>query len=92
MLLLPQNRPGCKPMPKMLEKKFNIAPLINNGRPILQIRRHIVRRTDIDAILKEILTRGEIRILAIVRFRDKFTARRRLKELGIFPDLNEQKK
>ena len=76
---------------KFLEKRFNIAPLINNGRPILQIRRHIIKREDIDVILKEILSKGEIKILATVKFRDKFSARKRLKELDIYPDFNNKK-
>ncbi len=74
-------------MSDLFEKRFNIAPLINNGQAVLQIRRHIINKEDIELILKEILTKGEIKILATVKFRDPRNARKRLKELEIYPDL-----
>lgn len=69
----------------MIEKRFFIAPFINMGKPILQIRRSIVDRNEINKILKVILKEGEIKIVATVKFRDPLSARIRLKELELLP-------
>lgn len=68
---------------KIFEKKFFIAPFVKNGSPALLLRTAICNRDEISEILRALFQTNRVEIRAVISFRDPFTARARLKEIGL---------
>lgn len=73
------------PMPEnvVIQKRFFVAPIMKNGKPGLLIRRSFADDADIKKIIETVFADGKIEIKAIVKFRDPFQAKLRLKEIGL---------
>jgi hypothetical protein len=66
-----------------IQKRFFVAPLMRDGKPALHIRRIFTDDAEIKELIDTIFANGSIEIKAVIKFRDPFQAKIRLKEIGL---------
>ena len=67
----------------MQKMKFMVSIINDNNYTALLLRRTVIDKTEQQAILAELLTKGNCEFIGELAFKDKFLAIQRLKDFGL---------